>query len=311
MRIVLPGALPDPREARELAHYLPNTAPTLFAWLRNAKPHRVAADPAHSGCLPHEQWQLMVRGFRPRAGQNFATGLGPLLAGQVSDSDKPVWLAELVHVAPSRDGAALIPAAELGITPEQSVALFESVQAFFEEGGFPLQPCDTYRWRVHPPAGHDAPVASPQLVSVTSVNDWWSQDTTARPWRKLANEVQMLWFSHPVNVARQEQGLAPINSLWLFGGARPDQLPDRYADDIALHAGLLGPLTRQDWNSWLTALGQLEAQVFAPLAAQPPRQVILTGRDAIIELTPGARRTWAQWLPGSKEAWRKWWSLQP
>ncbi|NYT77065.1 hypothetical protein H0A71_08685 [Alcaligenaceae bacterium] len=310
MQIVLPGALPDPREARELAQYLPKTAPTLFTWLSHAKPHRLAADPVHSGCVPHEKWQLMARGFKPDAGQNFATGLGPLWAGQVSDSDKPVWLVELVHVAPSRDGAALIPASELAITPEQSVALFESVQPFFEEDGFALQPCDTNRWRIQPPSGHSAPVASPMLVSLSSVNEWWSQDAASRPWRRLANEVQMRWFDHPVNLARQQQGLPAINSLWLFGGARASQLHHAAPANVNIYTDLLGPLVRQDWNGWITALAQLEAQVFAPLAGQPPRQIIMTGRDAIIELTPGARRLWAQWLPGSKEAWRKWWSPQ-
>lgn len=120
----------------------------------------------------------------------------------------------------------------------------------------------------------------------------------------------MRWFDHPVNLARQQQGLPAINSLWLFGGARASQLHHAAPANVNIYTDLLGPLVRQDWNGWITTLAQLEAQVFAPLAGRPPRQIIMTGRDAIIELTPGARRLWAQWLPGSKEAWRKWWSPQ-
>src|SRR5690606_37868112 len=109
MRIVLPGALPDPREARELISYLPATAPTLLGWLERGRATTTPADPAKSACTPFEHWQLTRQGFHPEAGQNFATGLGPSLASNVSKSNQPVWLVELVHVSPSRDGAALLP----------------------------------------------------------------------------------------------------------------------------------------------------------------------------------------------------------
>src|SRR3546814_10971273 len=115
MRIVLPGALPDPREARELTTYLASTAPTLLGWLQRGRATATPADPADAGCTPLEQWQLAVCGFQPQTGQNLAAGLGPLLAADATEPNQPVWLAELVHVSPSRDGAALLPAHELAI----------------------------------------------------------------------------------------------------------------------------------------------------------------------------------------------------
>ncbi len=36
-------------------------------------------------------------------------------------------------------------------------------------------------------------------------------------WAKFQNEIQMLLFSHPVNEARESQGLPVINSLWFYG----------------------------------------------------------------------------------------------
>ncbi|MGB6104851.1 MAG: hypothetical protein WBF88_13510 [Pusillimonas sp.] len=309
MRIVLPGALPDPREARELTPHLQTTAPTLLGWLGQARARVIDADPARSGCTPYELWQLMAHGFRVNGEQNFATGLGPLWAQDVAEQDQPVWLTELVHVSPARDGAALLPARELAITPEQSVALFDSVQAMFSEAGFPLSPSGTCHWRITLPDDYAPASASPGLVAITSVNDWWPQDIASRPWRRLANEVQMLWFDHPVNQARGEQGLAPVNSLWLFGGACSSQLASASPlPDTRVYNDLHTFSITRDWGGWLAALGQLEARVFAPLADGAAPQLVLTGSDRVVELTPTALGRWAQWLPRGRNAWSQWWS---
>jgi hypothetical protein len=58
--------------------------------------------------------------------------------------------------------------------------------------------------------------------------DWWSpRDSTsegvAKRWRKLQNEIQMLWHIDSTNDAREEQGLPRVNSIWLSGiGALAD-----------------------------------------------------------------------------------------
>ncbi|MGB3289415.1 MAG: hypothetical protein WBA83_09085 [Burkholderiaceae bacterium] len=312
MRIVLPGALPDPREARELTSYLPTTAPTLLGWLERGRAKAFDADTAKAGCTPLEQWRLARRGFQPRPEQNLAAGLGPLLAPGAAEPDRPLWLAELVHVSPSRDGAALLPAHELAITPDQSVALFQSVQSLFSEAGYTLRPGDTDRWLIEPPKDYAPSCASPSLVAVTSVNDWWPQDMAGRPWRRLVNEVQMLWYEHPVNQARYQQGLVPVNSLWLFGGARPDQLTGTMADDAEtqVHSDLQASAIARDWGGWLAALGQLEARVFQPLAQGKQPEIVLIGSDSYVEITAAALGRWTHWLPGSRNAWRKWWSHQ-
>lgn len=311
MRIVLPGALPDPREARELIPYLQKTAPTLFGWLEHAQARILDADPARTGCTPFEYWQLRARGFEPEDGQNFATGLGPMRASALQNASvaphDAVWLTELVHVSPARDGAALLPARELTITPEQSVALFASVRESFADAGFMLHEAGGDFWRVELPGSFRPQCASPVVVSLTSVNDWWPQDMDARPWRKLVNEVQMLWFDHPINQQRYQQGLLPVNSLWLYGGGRPEQLRSA-PSDVQVHGTLLAASVAQDWAGWLAALGELEAGVFQPLARHETPKLVLTGRTRLVELETTRWNKWKQWLPGSREAWRKWWS---
>lgn len=72
----------------------------------------------------------------------------------------------------------------------------------------------------------DAPDFYPQLLSVLgkTANPYLEHTRRLLPWYKLLNEMQMFLHQHPVNQARQQRGLLPINSLWFWGGgARPEK----------------------------------------------------------------------------------------
>lgn len=313
MHIVLPGSLPDLRDARELVDYLPKTAPTLTRWLARGRARVTAVDPAQTLCTAEEFWQLQSWGFRARPGQHVSAGLGPLYAKlatkSAADAGAAVWLAELVHVAPSRDGAALIPAAQLNITMEQSEALLLSAQALLADTPYSLQAFQAGHWQVSLPDDYAPACPSPTLVSRGAVNDWWSQDMAGRPWRRLINELQMLWFDHPVNQQRARQGELAVNSLWLFGGAHSDQLDARpAAEHMRVFDVLREPALRQDWGYWLQMLGQLDAEYFAAFGAAP--HIVMTGNERIVEITPHLPSLWRNLLPGRKEHWRTWWSHQ-
>lgn len=313
MQIVLPGALPDPNAAPALLPHVLETAPTLAQWLQQGRAAVHAADPIAAACTPLEQWLLQSSGYTQRDGQNLSAGLGPLWANNtnnVTQRDHPVWLAELVHVSPSRDGAVLLPSKNLNISQRHSAALFDSAQALFAETGFSLEPDSTLRWRVRVPTDFTPRCASPELVSITSVNDWWTQDLQTRPWRRLTNELQMLWYDHPVNAERYAAGLVPVNSLWLFGGASPDQFSNISTPPAHCHDSLLAPSLAQDWGGWIAALAELEQSVFKPLAASPAPEIVLLGRERIVEIKPRANTLLGRLLPRRTQAWRTWWSSQ-
>lgn len=300
MHIVLPGALPDPEVAGELAPHLTQHAPTLAWWFLYATAQLTSSPVAETWCTPLEHWLLQARGFQPAQGEHVSAGLGPLRAR--TSGDESVWLAELVHMAPSRDGAALLPADRLDITEEQSAALLGSARELAAESGIELDPDSTTTWRVRSPALAGIGCASPALVASSAVNDWWPQDAAARPWRRLVNTLQMAWFEHPVNLQRAQAGLAPINSLWLYGGARASQLTRPLPADSVIEPALLDAATRQDWGGWIQALDQLEETCFAPRARTAPI-LVLTGRDRFITLTVPAH--W--WMRLKPRDWRRWW----
>lgn len=313
MRIVLSGALPRPTIARELLKQLKATAPQFVSWLETGQETVLTAPPDRHYCTPVEFWYLHQAGFQPEDDQHFSAGLGPWQAVQHRGDanafapDEAVWLVSLAHYSPSRDGAVLIPGSELAISDDHSQRLFDSVTSLFQESHFTLTPLSTTNWQVKLPDDLHLQAPSPTLVSQGNLNDWWSQDTVSRPWRRLANECQMLWFDHDVNQERQSQGQAPINGLWLYGGATPAQFTALapLAQDTIIDHGLLKAHQAQDWGGWLAHLQQLEQQLFTSLEQKP--ELILTGEDRVVTLAP-KRSLWQRLRPGHQHAWKKWWT---
>ncbi|MCB5362980.1 hypothetical protein H0484_04330 [Pusillimonas sp. CC-YST705] len=328
MHIVLPGALPDAGAARALLPHLAKTAPTLSRWLSLGQAHIHDTPGTQTGCTPEEYWQLQLRGFHPKAGQNQAAGLGPLLAEPNSaQNPQPVWLAELVHVSPTQHGASMLSADELAIDASQSAALLDSLSVLCAAGAAAPTPsqtpqtldCGDFTLRqlrpgllqVQAPADFALLTASPAQVARSAVNDWWPHQASAGPWRRLFNEIQMLWFDHPVNHQRQQLGLPPINGLWLFGGATPAQLDAGSPEQVHWHADLLPYALQQDWGGWLQALGDLDNKVLRAAEQQGLHpSLALTGRERVVEIKPTRQPAWLRKLSGRNNAWRNWWSPQ-
>ena len=76
-----------------------------------------------------------------------------------------------------------------------------------------------------------------------NILEYFPQGNAQKLWMKIQNEIQMRWFDHPVNQAREAAGKLPINGLWLYGGGRlsphAQQAPfDWIMADAPLAAGL-------------------------------------------------------------------------
>lgn len=88
-------------------------------------------------------------------------------------------------------------------------------------------------------------------------NDFLPRGDAADELLRVLSEVEMALHEHPVNLSRQERGLQPVNSLWIWGGGELDE-PDRYrlptlvADDPLLR-GVWGR-TESDYREWGGAL---------------------------------------------------------
>src|SRR5690606_31245548 len=156
---------------------------------------------------------LRRAGHRPRDAKCGA-GLAPLLA-QARAGDQPVWLAELAHVQIGRDGPVLTDPADLGTTQAESEALLAAARTALAGHGASATALDARRWQLHLPAGAARHTGTPDAVAGAPLDAWWPRSPETRPWRKLANEIQMEWHDAAVNQAREARGLPPVNALWL------------------------------------------------------------------------------------------------
>jgi hypothetical protein len=108
------------------------------------------------------------------------------------------------------------------LTAAESATLLEEAKPLFqEEFKGEIIAADPCHWFINP--AHFASLATHSVDQAHGRNiDWWlPRDSTevgkARAWRKLQNEIQMLWHISPINEARQASGLPAINSIWISG----------------------------------------------------------------------------------------------
>ena len=309
MSILIPVALPDSAIAPALAAELEKSAPRLVELFRRAQATLESLPPTLTGCTPEEVWRLRAEGFQPASVHAWASGMGPLLYPEAAE-DQPVWLAEFAHIAMGTDQVNLLPLTELQVSDRDDAELSLAASDILAHHGLAVHPLIPGRWALRDAQGllGQARSASPATVARDGLLGWWNHDPELRPWRRILNEIQMAWHDHPVNDARAERGLAPVNGLWLYGGARPWTRPP--GSRPVLWPELQEAALSEDWGRWLQNIKQVEARL-APWLDQPrsAEPLVLTGRDRLVELRLAPRPWWQRWLPVPQHKWKNWWQL--
>ncbi len=304
MEILIPGALPPSPIAPELIQYIESACPHLLARFHAYRAQVINLHPDETGCSPFEAIELQRRGFTLNQGLNLGAGLGPLRAG-AHKPDEQVWIAELSSVAIGQQGPSLILPASLQITQDESDALFDAVAELWTNSPISLLPVNATHWRIWLPTRPVVTSMSPQALAGMALADWWPQHESLRGWRKLLNEIQMVWYEHPVNANRVERGLPPINSLWLYGGAQGWKPSE--PEDLVVFDALEASHKQSDWGTWINTLPALSTFI----AAQPQdASITLLGQTRGIQLSATKRAWWNRFLPAKKHNWKSWWNLQ-
>jgi len=148
-----------------------------------------------------------------------------LLLGQsdlVIDPQLSIACLQPVHLHATRDHLVLLNQTQLGLTQEESNALLKPILPLLEEDFHsPLLFHNASFYFI--PAGPFASLATHSLDQSHGRNiDWWmprdsNEKGASKRWRKLQNEIQMLWHIDPVNEKREQLGQASINSIWISG----------------------------------------------------------------------------------------------
>ena len=148
-----------------------------------------------------------------------------LLLGQSDLAVNPnevIACLQPVHLHATRDHLILMAQSQIDLTANESANLLQVALPFIEEDFRSKVLFQGQRdWFI--PAGPFISLATHSIDQAHGRNiDWWMpRDTNvtgvAKLWRKLQNEIQMLWHIDPVNQEREQRGYSSINSLWISG----------------------------------------------------------------------------------------------
>ncbi|MGH6625528.1 MAG: phosphoglycerate mutase, partial [Burkholderiaceae bacterium] len=151
-----------------------------------------------------------------------------------------------------------------------------AMRPFFEEDGMALSYAAPTRWLARGELFRDLATASLDRVLGRPIDAWMPEAAQAKPLRRLQNEMQMLLYTHPVNDARAQRGLPPVNSFWVSGtGALPPPSArgtgGHSASPVVPHT-LREAALRENWPAWAQAWQQLDATEVARLLAALDQQ---------------------------------------
>ena len=139
------------------------------------------------------------------------------------DAGDGYWLcADPVNLQLQRSEMLLFPDVALG--GDEAAALCASLNGHFSDSGMKFHAPHPQRWYVQLQA-------APQLVTTPLKRAAWRdakfhqpQGADALRWQRIATEVQMALYAHPVNRAREARGDLIVGSLWWWGGGHAVEL---------------------------------------------------------------------------------------
>jgi hypothetical protein len=325
--LVLPFALPAPEFATELVRAL--QAPSLAALLSRTSAFRRFPDQQTARALPHETWLARTLGLEQYGQPGFAVAA---MRGFGLDPGTGAWfIVNPAHIEIARSHLMMPDLRRLALADADSRALFESARPYVEESGHQLAYGDASTWflRADDWAGMDT--ATPDAAVGLNLTDCMPAGPHALAFRKLQNEIQMLWYTHPANAGRETRRQNPVNAFWLWGGAAAqpvassplhiatfetpgwlsalgqdqlttlNQAASTRADTLLICGNVAAPALAADWAGWLHEMQRLETELFAPLLSALAQgridrlTLVLSNRTSHTELTTTAmaqRKFW-------------------
>ncbi|WP_038040587.1 MULTISPECIES: hypothetical protein [unclassified Thioalkalivibrio] len=213
--VALPKNGEDPPGIRKLARWLGRASPLVPG----------AADPG-------DAWE---------------TQLAKRLGFVQPDSGPRLWLARPVRLTPGMKDLVADPVDE--VHQEEREALWEAARPELDAVGATLRLSSGGLWILEMEGeGMGAGIAPSQGLG-RSMSPGSMEGDIARRLQILGNALQMAWFQHPVNQAREQYGRDPVHGLWLWSPGRPEGgTPVRAVCGGGPIAHFLADWTALDWS---------------------------------------------------------------
>ncbi|MDE2430603.1 MAG: hypothetical protein KGM99_17935 [Burkholderiales bacterium] len=294
--LILPFGIPPAGLEKDLLRQL--QTPALARLIAAAGKPQVQIIDDFARASAHEYW--LAGQFPPESRANSPSDTWNKMREYGMAPKTGYWFTmQAVHIHIARDHLVLTDQRRLELDDAEARTLFSIAQSTCTELGMELRYGDAYTWFLRNDDWADLSTATADAACGHNIDIWMPQGQHERAWRKLQNEIQMLWFAHDINEERAMRGAKPVNSVWLSGGAGgylDTQLSIGRSASMAQHRQqtpahqivLLTQLTEAsingDWAIWLEQMQQLEQDWFAPalqaLRDKHLHQLTLTISDA-------------------------------
>jgi len=278
--------------------------------------------------LPHERYLL-----------GKLVPLAPVLllgqSNQVVNPNTVIACLQPVHLHATRDHLILMGQNQIDLTAEESSQLLKAALPFIEED---FQSTvlfqNAHYWFIA--AGPFSSLASYSVDQAHGRNiDWWMPHDTheeglAKSWRKLQNEIQMLWHIGSVNEEREQRGMPSINSIWISGiGKLSDvQVPTSLKQSTCLigahpilgglakllnvtHVSTLDEKNLAGTFAWLDHPQNAWSQLSAALLDKQLDEVVIIdfpngkSRERIFTTKDLNKKSWAFWKKAEPLTWKE------
>ena len=279
LNLVIPFSLPPVEHARDLLAQL--QAPAMAKLLSRASLKRKKTGSGLDACLPHERW------LAGHTSDNSPSIAATLMAALGLKNESGYWfVVQPVHLHVARDHLVLTDYRQLSLNESEAKTLFDAAHPLFEEQNYRLLFGNKDYWFMQADAWADFRTCTPDAACGHNIDVWSPSGGSAREWRRLQNEVQMLWHQHPVNETREQSNQPRVNGLWLWGGSQANesspgllalasqsknthQVAKITASEPSTHIldSLSSPALADDWSSWLNNMNRIDHDYLAPALA--------------------------------------------
>ncbi len=287
MHLLIPFAAPLAEAGRQAAAtlQLPHLAELVGRW------REVQRDEADEWTLspPHERALALALGLQSGSGL-LPWAARAAQADGVATADLAWALLSPTHWHVGTDQVSLIDPEALMLDEQASRALFEAVSPLFTSEGMAMHYGAPLRWYAAHESFAGLATASLDRVLGRNVDAWLGSAPAARRLRRLQSEVQMLLYTHPINDAREANGLLPVNSFWLSGcGVAQAVTGTEPVVDKRLRSAALA----DDWAAWYKAWQTLD---------EGPVRELLAAAEAgnAVRLTLCGERAWSAFEPAPR-----------
>ena len=154
------------------------------------------------------------------------------LVGQSQVPDKDYWLmAHPVHLVLQRDYFSLYPLALTVVSESELQALIALLNQHFNRDGLQFIASQSAKDGINGfylklSESPEISTTLPELAAGRDIRQHMPQGKGMAKWHGILNEIQMLLHDHAINQSREQNGLVPINSVWISGGG-VHQIPQK------------------------------------------------------------------------------------